>query len=58
MTNVTKDLNSKSLYVSNNKRTGAFNGRFISRNGYISWPPSSCDLTPLDSFLSCAGATG
>ena len=23
----------------------------ISRNGPVNWPPRSCDLTPLDSFL-------
>lgn len=28
-----------------------FNGRLISRNGDINWPPRSCDLTPLDFFL-------
>ncbi|XP_075149032.1 uncharacterized protein LOC142222665 isoform X2 [Haematobia irritans] len=28
-----------------------FNGRVISRNGDVKWPPRSCDLTPLDFFL-------
>ena len=28
-----------------------FNGRVISRNGDVNWPPRSCDLTPLDFFL-------
>jgi hypothetical protein len=28
-----------------------FPGRVISRGGDISWPPRSCDLTPLDYFL-------
>ena len=23
----------------------------ISRNGFVNWPPRSCDLTPLDYFL-------
>ena len=28
-----------------------FPGRIISRNSEVSWPPRSCDLTPLDFFL-------
>ncbi|XP_074036992.1 uncharacterized protein isoform X2 [Leptinotarsa decemlineata] len=28
-----------------------FGEQFISRNGPVSWPPRSCDLTPLDYFL-------
>lgn len=28
-----------------------FDGRVISRNGYVNWPPRSCDITPLDFFL-------
>lgn len=28
-----------------------FDGRLISRNGDVNWPPRSCDLTPLDYFL-------
>lgn len=28
-----------------------FNGNIISRNSEVNWPPSSCDLTPLDFFL-------
>ena len=28
-----------------------FDDRIISRNGEVSWPPRSCDLTPLDYFL-------
>ena len=28
-----------------------FNGRVISRNGDVNWPPRSCDLTTLDFFL-------
>ena len=31
--------------------TEAFPGRLISRNGDISWPPRSPDLTPPDFFL-------
>ncbi|TMW46302.1 hypothetical protein DOY81_008618 [Sarcophaga bullata] len=26
-------------------------GRLISRNGDDNWPPSTCDLTPLEYFL-------
>ena len=29
-----------------------FGERVISRNGAVGWPPRSCDLTPLDYFLS------
>ena len=29
-----------------------FENRIISRNSFINWPPQSCDLTPLDYFLS------
>ena len=28
-----------------------FDGRLISRNGDVNWPPRSCDLTQLDYFL-------
>ena len=28
-----------------------FDDKLISRNGLVNWPPSSCDLTPLDYFL-------
>ncbi|QQP51277.1 Transposable element Tc3 transposase, partial [Caligus rogercresseyi] len=28
-----------------------FGEQLISRNGPVSWPPRSCDLTPLDYFL-------
>lgn len=28
-----------------------FDGRIISRNGDVNWPPRSCDLTPLDFYL-------
>ncbi|GFW02585.1 uncharacterized protein TNCV_2456001 [Trichonephila clavipes] len=28
-----------------------FGDRLISRFGPVNWPPRSCDLTPLDSFL-------
>lgn len=28
-----------------------FEGRVISKNGDVNWPPRSCDLTPLDFFL-------
>ena len=30
---------------------GKFGERVILRNGPVEWPPCSCDLTPLDSFL-------
>ena len=30
---------------------GKFGERVISRTGPVEWPPRSCDLTPLDSFL-------
>lgn len=28
-----------------------FNGRFSLSNDDVNWPPSLCDLTPLDYFL-------
>lgn len=28
-----------------------FPNRLISKSGHVDWPPRSCDLTPLDSFL-------
>lgn len=28
-----------------------FEGKLLSRNGDVNWPPRSCDLTPLDFFL-------
>ena len=31
-----------------------FEDRIISRRADVVWPPSSCDLTPLDYYLRCA----